>query len=136
MVTLNEINITPLLDIAFVLLIIFIITTPLLEQGLPLKLPTGEVEDVQVDPKDVQVVELHPEAVEKDYYRLNGQYMLLEDMAQRLSGMKRENPDLIVYVRAGGESPYKYVTRVLDRLQRGGISQVSLRTKPQRTGEE
>ena len=41
LVTLSDINITPLLDIAFVLLIIFIITTPLLEQGLPLRLPRG-----------------------------------------------------------------------------------------------
>ena len=41
MVTLSEINITPLLDLAFVLLIIFIITTPLLEQSINLKLPRG-----------------------------------------------------------------------------------------------
>ena len=41
LVTLNEINITPLLDLAFVLLIIFIITTPLIEQSIPLKLPGG-----------------------------------------------------------------------------------------------
>ena len=41
LVTLSDINITPLLDLAFVLLIIFIITTPLLEQGLNLKLPQG-----------------------------------------------------------------------------------------------
>ena len=41
LVTLSDINITPLLDLAFVLLIIFVITTPLLEQGLPLQLPAG-----------------------------------------------------------------------------------------------
>ena len=40
LVTLSEINITPLLDLAFVLLIIFVITTPLLEQGIELKLPS------------------------------------------------------------------------------------------------
>ena len=44
LVTLNEINITPLLDLAFVLLIIFVITTPLLEQSLKLNLPTGGAE--------------------------------------------------------------------------------------------
>lgn len=130
MVTLNEINVTPLLDIAFVLLIIFIITAPLLEQGLPLELPVGDVEDTEVDRSDVQVVELHPEAVLRDYYRLNGKYMLLEDMANQLSALQRENPDMIVYIRAGGDSPYKYVTRVLNRLHQGGISQYSLRTDP------
>ena len=48
LVTLSEINITPLLDLAFVLLIIFIITTPLLEQGLELKLPQGGTADRQL----------------------------------------------------------------------------------------
>ena len=47
LVTLSEINITPLLDLAFVLLIIFVITTPLLEQSISLKLPKGG----QPDPK-------------------------------------------------------------------------------------
>src|SRR5439155_817552 len=59
LVTLSDINITPLLDLAFVLLIIFVITTPLLEQGLNLKLPTGDVVDLKkIDPKDVRTVEV------------------------------------------------------------------------------
>src|SRR5436309_4117754 len=59
LVTLSDINITPLLDLAFVLLIIFIITTPLLDQGLNLRLPTGEVIDnKKIDPKDVRTVEV------------------------------------------------------------------------------
>src|SRR5207249_6169438 len=60
LVTLSDINITPLLDLAFVLLIIFVITTPLLEQGLNLKLPTGDVVDLKkIDPKDVRTVEVN-----------------------------------------------------------------------------
>ena len=67
LVTLSDINITPLLDLAFVLLIIFVITTPLLEQGLNLKLPTGDVVDLKkIDPKDVRTVEVNT----------GGQYML------------------------------------------------------------
>ena len=59
LVTLSDINITPLLDLAFVLLIIFVITTPLLEQGLSLKLPTGDVkDDRKIDPKDVKTIEI------------------------------------------------------------------------------
>src|SRR6266849_2934716 len=58
LVTLSEINITPLLDLAFVLLIIFIITTPLLEQGLELKLPQGGKPDRPVDPHDRRTVEI------------------------------------------------------------------------------
>src|SRR6516164_9714974 len=59
LVTLSEINITPLLDLAFVLLIIFIITTPLLEQSMPMKLPSANGSDVQkVDPRNIHTVEI------------------------------------------------------------------------------
>ena len=59
LVTLSEINITPLLDLAFVLLIIFVITTPFLDQGLDLKLPTGRNDsDHTPDQKNIRTVEI------------------------------------------------------------------------------
>ncbi|HEY0457386.1 MAG TPA: biopolymer transporter ExbD [Verrucomicrobiae bacterium] len=59
LVTLSDINITPLLDLAFVLLIIFVITTPLLEQGINLKLPAGGGPDNQrLDPSNIRTVEV------------------------------------------------------------------------------
>ena len=62
LVTLSEINITPLLDLAFVLLIIFVITTPLLEKGLELHLPKVDGQtDTQVRKEDVRTVEINPQ---------------------------------------------------------------------------
>ena len=58
LVTLSEINITPLLDLAFVLLIIFVITTPLLEQSINLKLPRGGQPEKQLDKRDIRTVEI------------------------------------------------------------------------------
>ena len=58
LVTLSEINITPLLDLAFVLLIIFVITTPLLEQSINLKLPRGGQPDKLVNKRDIRTVEV------------------------------------------------------------------------------
>ncbi len=58
LVTLSEINITPLLDLAFVLLIIFVITTPLLEQSIPLHPPKGGVPDKKVEKGDIRTVEI------------------------------------------------------------------------------
>src|SRR5437870_2835529 len=63
LVTLSEINITPLLDLAFVLLIIFVITTPLLEQALSLKLPQGGTPDKPLDPRDIRTVEISQQGV-------------------------------------------------------------------------
>ena len=59
LVTLSDINITPLLDLAFVLLIIFIITTPLLEQGLNLKLLAGgQTDSPKLNPRDIRTVDV------------------------------------------------------------------------------
>ena len=58
LVTLSDINITPLLDLAFVLLIIFVITTPLLEQGLDLRLPEGGKPDKSFSKGDIRTVEI------------------------------------------------------------------------------
>ena len=68
LVTLNEINITPLLDLAFVLLIIFVITTPLLEQSLYLKLPSGGGSTRKLYRADVAT----PEVSSSGVYVLNG----------------------------------------------------------------
>src|SRR5262245_16223021 len=97
LVTLSEINVTPLLDLAFVLLIIFVITTPLLEQGLNLKLPTGQVPDnKQIDPRNVRTVEVD----------LQGNYMMakrpmpLDQIINQIKLDRSRNPQILVYIRA------------------------------------
>lgn len=128
LVTLSDINITPLLDLAFVLLIIFVITTPLLEQGINLKLPPGGSADAKkLDPGDIRTVEISP----KGFYMMGGRWMSLDDIMRALMWQHRSNPRLLVYLRADEDGPYKHVAALLNRLERAGIEQVSLRTEPQ-----
>src|SRR3954463_16024923 len=95
LVTLSDINITPLLDLAFVLLIIFIITTPLLEQGINLKLPAGVVVDPRkIDPKDVRTVEVN----QQGQYLIDRRMLGLAQIAAQLSDEHRRNPRLVVYI--------------------------------------
>src|SRR5512143_1067599 len=96
LVTLSEINITPLLDLAFVLLIIFVITTPLLEQSISLKLPPGGKPDKQIEKRDIRTVEISPQGV----YSLNRQRMSLEQIEASLVRDFKANPNLVVYIRA------------------------------------
>src|SRR4051794_13412402 len=96
LVTLSEINITPLLDLAFVLLIIFIITTPLLEKGLDLKLPTGGKSDTKIDKSDIRTVEISPQGV----YALAKRPMKLDQLVAQLKKDFEYNPNLVIYVRA------------------------------------
>jgi biopolymer transport protein ExbD len=126
LVTLSEINITPLLDLAFVLLIIFVITTPLLERSIDLKLPRGGQPDKSVNRRDVHTVEVTVTGV----YALDRQRMSYDEMIARLAAEFRVNPNLIVYIRADQEDPYKYVAAVIDGCQRNGITRYSLRTEP------
>jgi biopolymer transport protein ExbD len=127
LVTLSEINITPLLDLAFVLLIIFVITTPLLDKGLPLNLPSANAQpDTQIRKEDVRVVEITPQGV----YALNQRPMKLDAIISQLTLDFRRNPNLVVYIRADKKGQIDYLAALLDGCQRNGITRYSLRTDP------
>lgn len=126
LVTLSEINITPLLDLAFVLLIIFVITTPLLEQSINLKLPQGGKPDVKIDKRDIRTVEISPQG----FYTLNRQRMSLDQVEANLVKDYRADPNLVVYIRADEMGRNKDLYAVIDRCQRNGITRYSLRTEP------
>jgi len=126
LVTLSEINITPLLDLAFVLLIIFVITTPLLEQSISLKLPKGGQPDPKLDKRDIRTVEITPQG----NYRLDKMPMSLVQLEGELVKDYRADPNLVVYIRADRTSPLEYFAALTDACQRHGISRYSLRTEP------
>jgi len=126
LVTLSEINITPLLDLAFVLLIIFVITTPLLEQSINLKLPTGGRPDKTLDKRDIRTVEISPQGV----YLLDRRRIDLNDLERALVAANRANPNTVVYIRADENGLNKHLYAVIDRCQRNGITRFSLRTEP------
>jgi biopolymer transport protein ExbD len=126
LVTLSEINITPLLDLAFVLLIIFIITTPLLEQSIRLDLPKGGQPDPKISKEDIKTVEITPDGK----YRLDKMPMSLGQLEGFLVDEHRRRPNMIVYIRADRKSPLEYFASLTDACQRHGISKYSLRTEP------
>ena len=127
LVTLSDLNVTPLIDLAFVLLIIFMITTPLLEQGLSLDLPDGGQPDRALKKEDVRTVEVD----KAGGYMLDGEKMTLDQIEQKLVDDHRNNPNLLVYVRADHEGSYGSVVAVLNRCKQNEITRVSLRTEPE-----
>lgn len=127
LVTLSDINITPLLDLAFVLLIIFMITTPLLDQGIDLSLPQGGSPDLPIKPEQVRVVEV---SAEGKYY-LNQTEVNLADLSSAMSSAFQANPGIIVHLRADKTVEYGRVMAVLDLLKKLGIPDLSLRTESQ-----
>lgn len=126
LVTLSEINITPLLDLAFVLLIIFVITTPLLEQSLRLKLPKGGEATGRVNPRDVLTIEIS----EQGRYRLDRKDMALNQIEDILLKTHSVNTNLVVFIRADENGRNKDTYAVIDRCRRLGITRLDLRTDP------
>ncbi len=126
--TLSEINVTPLLDLAFVLLIIFIITTPLMENSVNLSIPSSNAANAAVDPAKVQTISIDRAATLK----FNEEFMDAETLAARLLAVKQANPEVAVVIRPDRELPVQELVRVMDLLQRAQISKVGIATQNER----
>ena len=123
--TLSEINITPLLDLAFVLLIIFIITTPLIENSVNLVIPSSGAANAPVNPSEVQTISIDRNAT----IQLNNEQIDSEALVIRLSELKRANPDVAVVIRPDRDLPVQKLVSVMDALQRADISKVGIATR-------
>jgi biopolymer transport protein ExbD/biopolymer transport protein TolR len=125
LVTLSEINITPLLDLAFVLLIIFVITRPMLEGRVPMLLPGSTVGDIRnIERRDVRVVEVRADGG----YWLDGRHLPLGQVEADLVNTFRQNPRLTVDIRADKRAQWNYVFAVMDVCMRNHITRISPRT--------
>lgn len=123
--TLTELNVTPLLDLAFVLLIIFMITTPLIENSLDLVVPTSSTAKTSVNPADVLTVEID----KNDGIKLNGEIVTLDALESGLAVLHSENPATAVVVRPHRDLPIRSFIAVMDILQRTGITKVGVMTR-------
>ena len=121
----SEINITPLLDLAFVLLIIFMITTPLLESSMSLVIPSSAERNAPISSSQVQTVSIdRSEAI-----KLNNETVDLAALSGRLAELKRSNPDVAVVIRPDRELPVQKLVALMDALQRAGITKVGIATR-------
>jgi len=123
--SLNELNITPLLDLAFVLLVIFIITTTPMVNDLDLNLPSAapRPKDPPRKPNYVTV-----DAAGKVF--LNMKQVDLISLQQLLVQLREEDPDLSVVVRGDSKIQYQNIVNVLDILQQANVTKVGLATEP------
>lgn len=121
---LSEINVTNLVDVVLVLLIIFMVTAPLLQSGIDVRLPqTATAAD---EPSEGIVVTITKEGgvFVNDVYRTADQW---EDEIKRLIASK---PDTKAYIRADSEVDYGVVVQLISAMKRLGINDVGLVTQP------
>lgn len=121
----SELNVTPLIDLAFVLLIIFMITTPLIEANIDLIVPTSKQAEGAVDPRDVQFVEIDRSGV----IQLNEVPVSVEELRAELVRMVAEQPDTAVAIRADRDLTIQVLISLMDAVKEAGITRVGLLTR-------
>src|SRR5919201_999647 len=107
--TLSEINVTPLLDLAFVLLIIFMITTPLLESSMNLVIPSSGAKNPPVNTSQVQTVSID----RNDTIHFNDQVLDLETLTTQLAQLKQANPDIAIVIHPDRDLPVQKLVGVM-----------------------
>src|ERR1700694_3751512 len=122
----DEINITPMLDLAYVLLVIFILMTTATVQGLEGNLPKASTSPSLAKPQTKAITINNEGRVCLDTVPVT-----IPELEQRLSAQKAQTPDFPVVVRGDSLTQYQAVMDVLDVVGRIGISQVGMAAKPQ-----
>lgn len=126
----SEINVTPMVDVMLVLLIIFIVVTPLLSQGVNVNLP--ENDNPEEDPnitKDTSVVVSIPQAGQ---YYVGRDPVARTELVERIKRLMREKAkkeDQVVYIRAEKTVPYGEVVMTVDAIRNAGIDRIGLVTE-------
>jgi len=122
----DDINITPMLDLAYVLLVIFILMTTATVQGLKVNLPRASNTPSLAKPQTKAITINNEGKVFLDTVPVT-----IPELEQRLSTQKAQTPEFPVVVRGDSLTQYQAVMDVLDVVGRVGITQIGLATKPQ-----
>jgi biopolymer transport protein TolR len=121
----NEINMTPLIDVMLVLLVIFMITAPLMTSSLKLELPRTDAAQATETPQFIAV------ALDAAGMRYLGEESLSDDdFVSRIQAAAQQNPQLDVHLRADRNVPYGRVAELMGVLQKAGLTRIGFVTEP------
>jgi biopolymer transport protein TolR len=124
--SISQINVTPLVDVMLVLLIIFMVAAPILQQGVELELPKESIAPVESDEEQL-VVSIDKEGV---VYLGAKNQVGLEELGKRLLGIIAERKDKRVFIKADRRATYGQVMAAMARIKNAGIEKVGLLTDP------
>ena len=123
--TMSEINVTPMVDVMLVLLIIFMVTTPLIQQGVKVNLPETKAAPVEASDKKL-VVSI---TIDKQVF-IGEAEVRLDELEEKLKTNVKAQTDKELYLHADRALPYGIVVDVMASAQRAGITNVGMITDP------
>jgi len=121
----SQINVTPLVDVMLVLLVIFMVTAPILQQGVQVALPKVKAE--ALPGKEEQFV---VSITRDNQIYLNDTKLEASALTDKLAAIARERPDRQVFIRADEQVPYGEVIRTMAAIKAAGIENVGMVTQP------
>jgi biopolymer transport protein TolR len=119
---LSEINVTPFVDVMLVLLVIFMVTAPLLRQGIDVNLPKAKGRDLPPEERITLVIK------KGGSIYMNENPVSITQMGRKLKAISKLNPN--VYLRADKDVPYGYVVEVMGEIKEAGIEKLGMITEP------
>jgi len=120
----SQINVTPLVDVMLVLLVIFMVTAPIIQQGVEVNLP--KVKAAALPGKEEQFVV----SITRDSeIYLNDRKLSPSDLTDKLAAISRERPDREVFIRADDEVPYGEVIRTMAAIKAAGVENIGMVTE-------
>ncbi len=132
----SEINVVPYIDVMLVLLVIFMVTAPLLYQGVEIDLPQSTAEPMPPQEQEPVIVEVDRDG--RFYLSIGAQAddepVSAEEVVVNVTAVMRAQPDTPVFVRGDGQVAYARVIDVMTALQDAGVPQVGLMTQPPASG--
>jgi len=122
----SDINVTPFVDVMLVLLIIFMVTAPMMMQGVEVDLPKTTTQNIKTDEEP-----LFLSINQKQEIFLEESPMMLDELESKIRTISKYRRDKGILLRADRQVPYGFVIQVIARLKKAGIDRVGMVTEPE-----
>lgn len=122
--SLSEINVTPFVDVMLVLLVIFMVTAPMMQTGIGIRLPQAETESAPSEEGLTLTI------TEDKYIHMEDSVINQFLLEQKLKEYFYEKEKKIVFIRGDENLPYGFIMRIMDISKKAGIEQIGLITRP------